>query len=84
MNAACDLCHEIEFKKGGIIEKRAQMVLDNALRMLAEIARIGLVSAIEEGFFADIKRDREGGKGLEGVIEKSDIYVNPFIEQWVP
>jgi beta-lysine 5,6-aminomutase alpha subunit len=82
MNATCDLCHEIEFKKGGIIEKRAQMVLDNALRMLAEIARIGLISAIEEGFFADIKRDRKGGKGLEGVFEKSDIYVNPFIEQW--
>ena len=39
----------------------------------------GLFSALEKGIFADIKRPRNGGKGLAGVFEKGEHYYNPFI-----
>ena len=34
----------------------------------------------EKGIFADVKRPRDGGKGLEGVVTKDSVYFNPFIE----
>jgi beta-lysine 5,6-aminomutase alpha subunit len=33
------------------------------------------------GEFADIKRPEDGGKGLDGVFQKADGYVNPFMEK---
>ena len=33
------------------------------------------------GVFADIKRPIDGGKGLNGVVEKEEIYFNPFVER---
>ena len=36
------------------------------------------MDAIAEGLFADIKRPRDGGKGLDGVRKKADDYWNPF------
>ena len=30
--------------------------------------------------FADIKRPRDGGKGLDGVVNKAAGYFNPFLE----
>jgi beta-lysine 5,6-aminomutase alpha subunit len=73
-----DLHSEVEFRKGGKIEQRAQQVLAETVGILAEIERIGLPAAIAKGTFADISRTREGGKGLDGVIEKSADYYNPF------
>ena len=35
--------------------------------------------ALEKGMFADVKRPKTGGKGLEGVCEKGANYINPFI-----
>ena len=32
------------------------------------------------GIFADVKRPKDGGKGLAGVVVKDDRYFNPFIE----
>ena len=34
----------------------------------------------EKGIFADVKRPKDGGKGLAGVVIKDDKYFNPFIE----
>ena len=34
----------------------------------------------EKGIFADIKRPRDGGKGLDGVFQKAPGYRNPFME----
>jgi beta-lysine 5,6-aminomutase alpha subunit len=45
---------------------------------LEKIERSGLMPAIEEGLFADIKRPRDMGKGLEGLRKKADGYWNPF------
>ncbi|MBR0173819.1 MAG: lysine 5,6-aminomutase subunit alpha [Lachnospiraceae bacterium] len=75
-----DLGSEIEFKKGGIIQSRANEVLTKATSLLAEIEEQGLFTTLEKGTFADIKRPKDGGKGLDGVVEKSDVYFNPFIE----
>ncbi|MFZ5968836.1 MAG: lysine 5,6-aminomutase subunit alpha [Bacillota bacterium] len=71
---------EIEFKKDGIIQKRAQEVLGKAAEMLEEIEHEGLFDTLAHGKFAGVKRAVDGGKGLDGVTQKGDKYFNPFIE----
>lgn len=80
MNNARHLREEITYRKGGIMEKRANEVLAKATSMLEQVAEISLMSAIEEGMFASVKRERTGGRGLDGVIRKSERYYNPFPE----
>lgn len=71
---------EVEFKKEGIIQKRAQKVVDDALGTLTKIEKEGLFTALEKGMFGDVKRPKNGGKGLAGVAEKGTNYINPFVE----
>ena len=71
---------EVEFKKDGIIQKRAQEVLGKADELLAEVEKEGLFSTIEKGIFGGVKRPFDGGHGLEGVCTKGENYFNPFIE----
>ncbi|MBR4583945.1 MAG: lysine 5,6-aminomutase subunit alpha [Bacteroidales bacterium] len=71
---------EVEFKENGIIRKRAAEVLDNATKLLEHMVDEGLFSALETGIFANIKRPKNGGKGLDGVTEKGENYFNPFVE----
>lgn len=71
---------EIEYKKDGIIWKRAAEVLDKAIALLKEMETEGLFTALEKGIFADVKRPRNGGKGLDGVTEKGGNYYNPFVK----
>mgnify|MGYP002508379438 CR=1 FL=1 len=71
---------EISFKKGGLVESRANEVLPTATNLLGEIEELGLFATLEKGIFADVKRPRDGGKGLEGVVTKDSVYFNPFIE----
>lgn len=80
-NNARHISEEIFFRPGGIIERRAQEVLDKAEKMLNEVREIGLFRAIELGMFADVKRSFTGGKGLSGVIEKGEEYFNPFEDE---
>ncbi len=75
-----DLGDEIMFKEGGIMQRRANEVLNKALELLTEIEREGLFKTIEKGIFAQIKRPIDGGKGLDGVIPKSKDYFNPILE----
>ena len=75
-----DLGAEISFKQDGIMARRADKVLHKAADLLAEIERNGLFATLEKGTFADIKRGREAGKGLEGVTVKDALYYNPFPE----
>ena len=79
-NNCKDLGEEIEFKKDGIIQKRAQKVLEEATKLIEEIERNGMYNTIEQGKFGGVKRSRTGGKGLRGVIKKDDEYYNPFID----
>ena len=71
------LYDELEFKKDGIIVNRAKKVLNDAIDMLAKIKKVGLFDAIEKGMFAEVKRPKNGGKGLDGVHKKSSDYYNP-------
>lgn len=80
-NNCRSLGEEIEFKKDGIIQRRAQEVLYNATVLLEQIEKEGLFSTIEAGKFGGVKRSRTGGKGLEGVTKKAEGYFNPFIDK---
>jgi len=79
-NTMADFGEEIEFKKGGFMQQRANEVLTKAADLLKDIEKYKLFNSLERGVFADIKRPQDGGKGLNGVIVKSDFYFNPFIE----
>lgn len=79
-NAAKDLSKEIEIKPNGIIEQRARYLQRRAYELLQEVEKKGLFQAIEEGLFADTKRPKDKGKGLEGVFPKSEKYFNPVEE----
>lgn len=71
---------EVEFKEGGIIKNRAKQVLDDAIALLEKLNEEGLFSALEKGIFGDVKRPRNGGKGLDGVVSKGANYMNPFVK----
>jgi len=74
---------EVEFKKDGIIQKRAQYVLGEADKLLANIEQDGLFATIEAGKFGGVKRPFDGGHGLEGVCVKGENYFNPFIARFM-
>lgn len=78
-NNCKDLGSEVEFKKDGIIQQRAQLVLSKADDLLAKVEKEGLFSTIEKGIFGGVKRPKDGGHGLAGVCAKDDMYFNPFI-----
>ncbi len=71
---------EMQFREGGICRERAKLVLNNTIALLEEIVKEGLFTALEKGIFGDVKRPKNGGKGLEGVTQKGDNYYNPFVE----
>ena len=79
-NNARDIGEEVEYKKDGIIQKRAQKVLSDAEALLKDIEVEGIFNTIEQGKFGGVKRAFTGGKGLAGVTEKDNKYFNPFIK----
>lgn len=78
MNNMAGLADEIEFKPDGVIVRRAHEVLEQTVEFLERIEETGLMDAIEQGQFAEIKRPRDGGKGLDGLCERGPEYFNPF------
>jgi beta-lysine 5,6-aminomutase alpha subunit len=80
MATARHLGDEIEWKKDGIVERRAQSVLANTVSLLERVAELGLMHAIEARTFADVSRPPNGGRGFEGVFARADDYWNPFGE----
>jgi len=71
---------EIVLRAGGVVERRADETLSRALALLEEVAHEGLMQAIGKARFGDVARAEDGGKGLSGVVERSDDYFNPFLE----
>ena len=69
---------------GGPLEVRAHRVLEEAVDLLRRVEDAGMFAAIEQGWFADTPRPRDGGRGREGVVERTPGYVNPFLELWEP
>lgn len=80
MNNIDGLYDEIEFKEDGVIVMHANDVLDKAIEFLKTVKERGMFNSIEDGLFADMKREKSGGKGFEGVIKKADDYWNPVEE----
>jgi beta-lysine 5,6-aminomutase alpha subunit len=78
MGTARHFGDEIEFKRGGTVETRAGVVLNEAVELLHRIAARGLMEAIAAKAFADVARPCDGGRGFEGVIPKDAAYWNPF------
>ncbi|MDP2792202.1 MAG: lysine 5,6-aminomutase subunit alpha [Rectinemataceae bacterium] len=83
MNSMESFYDEIEYKPDGIIVRRAKEVLERTVDFLGQIVECGLFEAIEKGMFADVKRTRDGGKGLEGLVKKGPAYFNPVEEELV-
>jgi beta-lysine 5,6-aminomutase alpha subunit len=79
-NAAHDLGEEIEFKHGGIIQTRAQDVLEDARELLERIAQTGLFEAIAQATFGDVSRKLDEGRGIEGIVQTDAEYFNPVVE----
>jgi len=77
MNSMSSFADEIEFREGGMVRRRAAEVLDQALLFLEDIERRGLLDSIAAGLFADVKRAKDGGKGLDGLVKKDQGYWNP-------
>ncbi len=78
MGTARHFGDEIEFKAGGRIERRARLVLSEAVALLTRVAERGLMESIEAKVFADVSRPPDGGRGFDGVLAKTADYWNPF------
>ncbi len=77
-NNAAHFGQEITFNGDGIIQQRAEELLQQSEALLKDIAANGLMDSISRGIFAGISRDKNGGKGYQGVIKRSENYYNPF------
>lgn len=77
-NAAKNAKDELVFVPNGKINRRARQVLDDAIRLLKKIKMRGLLRAIEEGAFANVKRSQESGKGEEELFAKDRFYYTPL------
>ena len=81
VHGACKhLGDEIEFKRDGIVARRAELVLSEGLALLEQVRRESIWDAIGRGAFADVKRTRTGGRGYAGVVARSDHYLNPILD----
>ena len=78
---AAGLAGDLSFAPGGTVVRRAATVLEETRQMLQKVAELGMFAAIEAGMFADTVRTRTGGKGLDGVVRRSDGYFNPVADQ---
>lgn len=79
-NAARDLGEQFDWREDSLVARRANQILHDAVELLREMDRLGLFKGLEAGLFANIKRSPEGGRGLDGVIERGGDYCNPFYE----
>ena len=79
-NAARDLGEQFDWREDSLVARWAGQILREAVELLGEMDRLGLFKGLEAGLFASIKRSPEGGRGLDGVIERDATYCNPFYE----
>ncbi len=79
-HAARSLSDEISWSPNGKVIRRARSVLEDTHKLLQKVNQVGLMKAISLGYFANMTRDVEGGRGLDGVIRKDQGYWNPLQE----
>ncbi|HLH60758.1 MAG TPA: lysine 5,6-aminomutase subunit alpha [Ktedonobacteraceae bacterium] len=80
-NAARGLGEQFDWREDSLISKWANQILHDAVNLLQQMDSLGLFKGLEAGLFADIKRSPDGGRGLDGVIERDEGYFNPFYER---
>jgi beta-lysine 5,6-aminomutase alpha subunit len=80
-NAARDLGEQFEWREDSLVTRWADQILRDAVELLGQMDNLGLFKGLEAGLFADIRRSPEGGRGLEGVVERDGGYFNPFYER---
>ena len=78
--AARDLGDEISWSPNGKVVRRARSVLQDAHLLLQKVEKTGLMKAISEGVFANMVREIDGGRGLDGVIRRDHRYWNPILK----
>src|ERR1700722_2155341 len=78
--AAGRLGQEFRPEPDGFVAQRARQVLGESVDLLRTIGSQGLLTAIAEGTFGVTKRPADGGRGLDGVVERADAYFNPASE----
>jgi beta-lysine 5,6-aminomutase alpha subunit len=84
LRAAGRLGENFQPPPGGFVATRAQQVLGESVALLRRIRGHGLLNAIADGTFGVTRRPADGGRGLDGVIERAAGYWNPasdFLEQ---
>jgi hypothetical protein len=55
-------------------------VLAGAQALLERIAEHGLFAALGDGVFGDVPRQIDEGRGIEGIVEVDESYMNPVSE----
>ncbi|MBE7324467.1 lysine 5,6-aminomutase subunit alpha [Nocardioides sp. Y6] len=79
LDAAGGLVEDFHPPADGFIARRATTVLTEAVDLLERIDahEDGLLDAIADGTFGLMRRPRDRGRGLAGVVRRSDDYLNP-------
>ncbi len=80
-NASRDLGEQFDWREDSLVARWANQILRDAVDLLREMHRLGLFGGLQAGLFANIKRSPDGGRGLEGVIERDASYFNPFYDE---
>src|SRR5256714_3221825 len=80
-NAARDLSEQFDWREDSLVALWANQVLREAVELLREMEKLGLFKGIEAGLFANIKRSPEGGRGLEGELQRDVTCFSPFYEE---
>ncbi|MFC6886116.1 MULTISPECIES: lysine 5,6-aminomutase subunit alpha [Actinomadura] len=79
-DACGSLAEDFVPRPDGFVAERARRVLAESVDLLERVADDGLLDAIAQGTFGVTRRPADGGKGLDGVVERADGYFNPAIE----
>jgi len=81
-DAAGGLVEDFHPPADGFIARRANQVLGESVELLERILRHerGLLDSIADGTFGLMRRPADGGRGLDGVVEKAEEYFNPAAE----
>ncbi|WP_416981266.1 lysine 5,6-aminomutase subunit alpha TIM-barrel domain-containing protein [Streptomyces sp. T028] len=80
LDAAGSLEEDFRPAPGGVIARRADTVLREAVDLLEGLCDRGLPAAIAEGTFGGMRRPADGGRGRDGLAERAPGYRNPAIE----
>ncbi len=81
LNAAGGLAEDFHPAPDGFLVQRAHRVLAEAVELLERIVDqdgdSGLLRSIADGTFGITRRPADQGRGFDGVVKKSDGYLNP-------